>query len=243
MVSYIKNSVAAAAILLCLSTAQAGIVTINFEQPVSTPTAPFAPLFTHGDEFYQSGFWLDTLSNSASARPGDLVGALVDGTDVTNTCFTLICPTNNPTTFFTGLDDGLISMGRRDGLNFTVDGFDAAFVGDRTGLNTSVPGRIVFQGVRASDGGQQSFAFNLTVNGQFAAFAPSAVSLLRTTAWRQMFIFGQTCSTAGSCTSFDSDRAQFALDNLRLNVIPEPTSLALVAVAVAGLGFARRRQA
>lgn len=246
MVSYIKTSVAAAATLLCMGAAQAVIVTIDFEQPVNsstTPFAPYAPLLTHGDEFYQKNFWIDTLSNAPGAQAGDLVGALVDGTGVGQTCVGLICPTNNATTFFAALDDGLLSLGRTDGLNFTIDGFDAAFLGDTTGLLSTVPGRIIFQGVNAATGAQSAFAFSLTANGQFASFAPSAASALRNTAWRQMFIYGQTCNTAGACSSFNSDRAQFALDNLRLNVIPEPTSLALVALALTGLGFARRRQA
>ena len=57
-----------------------------------------------------------------------------------------------------------------------------------------------------------------------------------------MFIYGQTCSTAGACSAFNSNRGQFGLDNLRINVIPEPTSLALVAAAFVGLGVARRRR-
>lgn len=244
MVSYIKTSVAAAATILCMGAAQAGVIqhVIDFEQANNSPFAPNLPFLTDGDEFYQSGFWIQTISNVAGPQTTDLVGVLLDGTQISSTCVTLLCPTNNLTTFYGSVNDGLMSLGRLDGLNFTIDAFDAAFLGDPTGLNSGVPGRIIFQGVNALTGAQSSFAFNLGANGLFSGFAPSAASALRNTAWRQMFIYGQTCTPAGACSAFNSDRGQFALDNLRLNVIPEPTSLALVAAAFVGLGVARRRR-
>lgn len=245
MVSYIKTSVAAAATLLCMGAAQAGVIqyVIDFEQPNSSPFAPSLPFLTDGDEFYQSGFWIDTISNVAGPQTTDLVGVLLDGTQISSTCVPpLICPTNNLTTFYGSVNDGLISLGRLDGLSFTVDGFDAAFLGDPTGTFPTVPGQIVFQGVNAATGAQSAFSFSLGANGQFSGFAPSAASALRNTAWSQMFIYGRLCSPAGTCSAFSTDRGQFALDNLRLNVIPEPTSLALVAAAFVGLGVARRRR-
>lgn len=241
MVSYIKTSVAAAATLLCMGAAQAGVIpyVIDFESPAFSG-AP-GTLVTHTDFFTQGDVWVNSLSNVAAAQAGDLVGAILDGSDASN-CFLLTCPTNNLTTYYANLDDGLISLGMLNGLAFTIDRFDAAFMGDTTGLNTAVPGRIIFQGVNAATGAQSAFAFNLGANGQFSGFAPSAASALRNTAWSQMFIYGQTCSTAGACSAFNSNRGQFGLDNLRINVIPEPTSLALVAAAFVGLGVARRRR-
>ncbi|MBA4177033.1 MAG: hypothetical protein C0505_10815 [Leptothrix sp. (in: Bacteria)] len=241
MDSFIRKSVVAAATLLCLGAAQAGLVTLDFES-VDTSNAPFVPLITNGDELTQNGMSLTALSNAAGAQAGDLVGALLDGTGVATTCFNFTCPTNNATNFLTALDDGYFYLRNIDGRSFTIDNFIAAFVGDTSGLYPGIPGQIVFQGVRASDGAQLPSSFNLT-STNFLSYTASAGGSLRNTPWSAMFIYARTCSTSGSCTAFNNDRAQFALDDLRINVIPEPASLALAGLALAGLGIARRRQA
>src|SRR6185437_14426513 len=101
-------------------------VKIDFEEaiPSDLPTAPYAPFFGHGDEFYQNGFWLDPFSASPDALFGDLVGALVDGSDL-STCFSILCPSNNPTKFYTSVNDGALMVGRLDSLPFLINGFDA----------------------------------------------------------------------------------------------------------------------
>ena len=67
----------------------------------------------------------------------------------------------------------------------------------------------------------------------------------RTTQFAYMYAFGFACPPLGStggCSAFTTDKAQFGLDNLSLNVIPEPASLGLVAAALTALGAARRRR-
>ena len=86
-----RAAVGAFALALCMVHAADALV-IDFEDPIDPTFAPFAPLFGSGDEFYQSGFWFDPFSNSPFAQPGDLVGAMVDGTDVPGTCLGLPPP-------------------------------------------------------------------------------------------------------------------------------------------------------
>ena len=115
---------AVAAIVLSAGAAQAEM--IDFETPVYGATAPFAPFLTHGDEFIQNGYYFDPFSNAANAQIGDLVGTMINGSDL-SMCFSVLCPTNNSTSFFGSLNDGALAFGRLDGQSFAVNSFDASF--------------------------------------------------------------------------------------------------------------------
>ena len=223
---------------------------IDFEEPVpyDLASAPFAPLFGHGDEFYQNGFWLDPFSNSPDAFFGDLVGALVDGSDLANTCWSILCPANNATKFYTGLNDGVLAIGRLDSLPFLVNAFDASFVGAGGEVLPPVAGLLRLQGVTA-DGGSLTQTFQLAGphNGvlDFSSFATSG--LFAATPFDFIYAYGFACNAAGSCSAFSSDRGQFALDNLDVTVIgaatvPEPATWLLVAVGLVAAGGMRRRR-
>lgn len=223
-------------------------VKIDFEEaiPFDLPTAPYAPLFGNGDEFYQGGFWLDPFSNSPDAFPGDLVGALVDGSDL-STCFSVLCPANNATKFYTGLNDGVLAIGRLDSLPFLVNGFDASFVGASGDTLPPVAGLLRLQGIRADTGGSisQDFLLNGPQNGEldFSSYLTSGI--FATTPLDYFFAFGFACDATGLCSAFSSDKGQFALDNVNITVIgavPEPATWLLVAVGLVAVGGMSRRR-
>jgi PEP-CTERM motif-containing protein len=240
-----------AAIALAIGVSHAAqAMRIDFEEPVpyDLASAPFAPLFGHGDEFYQGGFWLDPFSNAADPFFGDLVGALVDGSDLANTCWSILCPANNATKFYTGLNDGALAIGRLDNLPFLVNAFDASFVGAGGEALPPVAGLLRLQGVMA-DGGSLTQTFQLAGphNGalDFSSFATSG--LFATTPFDAVYAFGFACNSAGACSAFSTDRGQFALDNVDVTVIgaatvPEPATWLLVAVGLVAVGGMRRRR-
>ena len=89
----------------CISAAQAKVIT--FDKGICTGFAPFAPLAGHFDEIQTQGFWVDPFSTKDGAIAGDLLGAIVEGRDVTATCAGVVWLTNKPTHFLAALSDGL----------------------------------------------------------------------------------------------------------------------------------------
>ncbi len=216
---------------------------IDFEQPVGGPTAPNAPFLLHGDEFLQGSYYFDAFSNAAGATVADLVGAMINGSDL-SACFGVVCPTNNSTTFFGALNDGVVAFGRTDGQSFSVNGFDASFIGASSSALPPVSGLLRLQGV-TSAGTSLSQTFQLAgpdtsgalgfgrylTNGSFAS-----------TQFATVYAFGFACNTDGACSAFSSDRGQFALDNLNVSAVPEAETSAMFAMGLLAMGATVRRR-
>lgn len=236
--STLKRVVVVAALGAAGASQAAGI---GFEEPINSPFAPFAPLLTHNDEFYQGGYWLDTFSTKVGADDFDLVGSIVDGADVGNICGGIGCPTNNATNFFASLNDGYLALGRVDGQLFKISSLDASFIaaaGDNV-LSTAMLLRV--DGYLGNTRiGRTDIYLPGPVNGAYSFSTYSFGALFANTEFSEIDIYGFACTTVTTCTR-SLDKAQFALDNLVVSV-PEPSTWALmIAGLAAAVGAARRR--
>lgn len=236
----LKTLISTAA-LLAAGASQAVIV--DFEGAIDTTFAGSAPLLGHNDEIVNKGFYIDAISNAAEPNAGDLVGAIINGADVANTCVNLSCPINNATTFLAGVNDGLFGIGSTDNALFRIAGFDASFIGAQGLSFGNPPGYVRLQGFRA-DGTSTTQTFGLSTPNAAGAYSFKSfvtTGAFATTLFQNVYFFGFACSSANSCSAFSNDQAQFALDNINVTAVPEPSTWALMMGGLAAAAAVRRR--
>jgi hypothetical protein len=229
-----------AGILLCVSSVQASVMgTLDFETPQSS-------LVLALEEVDQGEFW--TVSTGVGAQPGDLVGAVIDGNALLDSCDGIACPINNPTHFMSALNDGSIFFGRKDNHPFQVKSLDASFMGigglsypllsglllltgyDDLGNIAGTSEQLGLEGPDATG----NFNFNsFNLSDLSNVFSESYFSFVR--------IRGYACDEMGDCTSSDN-LANYAVDNI-VTKVPEPSSWFLLGLGMLGLLSRRSRTA
>jgi hypothetical protein len=228
--------------------ASAGVVTFDNVNNIVTPQLNAGDTaYNTGDAFTEAGFTF-RVGNSLTAAADEvgLVGALVNSSN-SFACTITACPVGNGSNYFAGLNDGVLNLSYAGAPGFRLSGLSYAFIGPTPGMSNASYGQLVLTGT-TSTGSVLTVASAFP--GQNAAGDFTFDSFLVDRAFRGTTLTSLSVSAClfdgnGGCTSerdFTQNQAQFALENLNLTVIPEPTSVALMMLGLAGLGTISRRR-
>jgi len=185
--------------------------------------------FVDGESFSEGGF---TFTQNGNFGTVDTAAAFV----------LAVPPSGNATQFYSGLNDSGITLTTTDNSLFRLSGFDAGFIAPIFQEPGVSAGRIV---VRATGAMGESIlaSWDLGSSGDDGSFA-----FLTFGAPADFLPFGQIRSAAffacvyvdASCVNPAENLAQFALDNINVVAVPEPSSYALLVLGVAVLTYRRR---
>lgn len=227
----LKTALAAAGLALCAATVQAAPKTISVE----FEGAAFGN-YNDGDSFAEGDFRFTAIDPWG----GGFVGF---GSGDGSCGATYVCPTRG-SAYYGVVNDGALRMERGDGGSFSLAGFDVGFITNAFDPTlVGLVGKVLVTGIGA--GGTQDVEFDLfglddtTGRGAFVHY--DFDSAFSGSAFTQVLFTSCIDDGMGSCVAGASfNLGQFGLDSIQ--VIPEPASLALVGLGLAGAAGVRRRR-
>ena len=252
MKSFWTKAALGAAAIICAGAAQAGTSVIDFES-VNTSGLIAPPLVLDGDYATQGAFTFGAYDPHNSGADPDyaIVGQLANGGD-TLSCLDGVCPRGNTSNYFDTLNDGIFFVSH-GGTKMTLNSFDAAFLPPSgVTLGSGTAAYLAIESDR-SDGtfavGIFSLAGPSAGNTSFASYLASNATIIGGSGTltsgnvTNIFAYAYYCNPAtGSCSFGTSDRGQFAIDNLSISAVPEPSSWLLLVAGLGALGVASRRR-
>jgi hypothetical protein len=228
------------AALFCAAPAYADVV--NFESLAASANES-------GITLSESGYNMLLVEGPVAAELG-LVGGIGTIIDSSNpfSCDILACPAGASGNYLAVVNDGGVKFSHPGQLSgFSLTGFDFAFLPPApvgpgnygqlqlSGVNwqgTTITTRLDFPGQNA--------------NGSFLFGSAELDAAFRANVFSSLTISACIFDGEGECqNSFEHpafNQAQFALDNLTLNAVPEPASFLLAALGLGALGLSRRRK-
>jgi hypothetical protein len=233
------SAVAGSAALLSAPFAFGSTVTFD----TSAPT-----LLLDGDAFSVEGLQLTALATPGAG--GGFNGAVLDSTDYA-ACSNMACPVNGSGNYYAAVNDGSVLLNTaHSGATFQLSGFDASFIGATWGASyPGVAGTLLLVG-RDSSGAtmQELFWLNgpAAAGFEFSRYLTSAA--FASHAFSSITLTGFGCDDGGTCSTL-GNQAQFALDNLQVNLlavsaVPEPATGVLWLSGLAAVAaLVRRRSA
>lgn len=218
--------------------AQAGVV--RFDTGYSMPVV-------HGDVWVESGYKLVFDAYNDNADSNTAVGSIIDGSDPWP-CVEMACPISGDGSYYGAFNDSVVWLSaEREGGEFQLKSIDASFIGAYADLGSypAISGLLRMQAIRADNSYE---LIDLPLFGPGAnGFQFDTYSLLEPYAsmsFVEIAMFGMVCNASLSCSAFNSNQGQFAIDNIVLVAVPEPASAAIFGLGMMGLvAGARRRKA
>ncbi|WP_295993588.1 NF038120 family PEP-CTERM protein [Rugamonas sp.] len=212
----------------------AGAATIDFDS--LDPTIVFDQ-----DTLVQNGMLLTGIGSN-----GGYAGAVVDGAAGDGLCSAMACPKGDNSHYYAALNDGALTINAvAGGQLIALRSFDAAFIGGDAGASYPLQaGLLTVVGVRA-DGTkmQEQFGLAAQADGSLRFGSYLSQSPFAGQGFASLSFSGVACSQ-GQCSALGDNSGQFALDNLTISAVPEPSAWLFLS---AGLGLlamlARRRPA
>lgn len=232
----------------------AAALTLFFAAPAMAAVINFdglAPdIYSSGDVLQASGYQMLFLADPASAAHGwsSAVGAILDG-GANSSCDIAACPQGAAGNYLAILNDGGVHIARTDLQAFTLAGFDYAFLAPVGGLPDLNWGQLQLS---ATLGNGQLMTISLAFPGQgsdgsYHFQGASLPGALRQQALTALTFNACIYNDAGLCSnSLDFpafNQAQFALNNISLNAVAEPSTPMLMLAGLCAIGMLSRRRA
>lgn len=234
----ISTIAAGACVLLGAAPVQAATITFESQIPAA---------YDSGVTLNESGYNMLLIEGPVAAYYGGVgaTGTIVDGSDPFF-CTLAGCPVGNTSHFLAVLNDGGVNFSRAAAGGFRLAQLDFGFIAP-----VPVPagdyGQVQLAGTTI-DGALYSAAFDFPgqdVNGNFTFGTEVLDPAFRALVFTSLTVNACLFDDIGACVnSFDQparNQAQFALDNVVLNEVPEPASFLLAGLGMAALGWSRRR--